>query len=100
MVREFMTGVRCAFNSGGGAIDKSTLSGANLVVGGPAGGTLTATLVTTIPTANAEVLKRLAEIDQTLLKHDKSLQILWRELKPLLTPPPAPPKRQIGFHEK
>ena len=48
--------------------------------------------------ANAEVLKRLAEIDQTLLKHDKSLQIIWRELQPLLTPPPAPPKRQIGFH--
>jgi len=48
--------------------------------------------------ANAEVLKRLAEIDQTLLKHDKSLQIIWRELQPLLQPPPAPPKRQIGFH--
>ena len=37
--------------------------------------------------ANAEVLKRLAEIDQTLLKHDKSLQIIWRELQPLLNPP-------------
>ena len=48
--------------------------------------------------ANAEVLKRLAEIDQTLLKHDKSLQIIWRELQPLLQPPPAPSKRQIGFH--
>lgn len=48
--------------------------------------------------ANAEVLKRLAEIDQTLLKHDKSLQIIWRELQPLLNPPPAPPKRRIGFH--
>jgi two-component system osmolarity sensor histidine kinase EnvZ len=48
--------------------------------------------------ANAEVLKRLAEIDQTLLKHDKSLQVIWRELQPLLNPPPAPPKRQIGFH--
>lgn len=50
--------------------------------------------------ANAEVLKRLAEIDQTLLKHDKSLQIIWRELQPLLSPPPAPPKPQIGFHVK
>lgn len=48
--------------------------------------------------ANAEVLKRLAEIDQVLLKHDKSLQLIWRELQPLLNPPPAPPKRQIGFH--
>lgn len=50
--------------------------------------------------ANAEVLKRLAEIDQTLLKHDKSLQIIWRELQPLLQPPPALPKRQIGFHQQ
>jgi hypothetical protein len=48
--------------------------------------------------ANAEVLKRLAEIDQTLLKHDKSLQVIWRDLQPLLQPPPPPPKPQIGFH--
>jgi len=48
--------------------------------------------------ANAVVLKRLAEIDRTLLKHDKSLQIIWRELQPLLNPPPPPPKRSIGFH--
>ena len=50
--------------------------------------------------ANAEVLKRLAEIDRTLLKHDKSLQIIWHELQPLLNPPPDPPKPQIGFHQK
>ena len=48
--------------------------------------------------ANTEVLKRLAEIDKTLFKHDKSLQIIWRELQPLLNPPPAPPKRRIGFN--
>lgn len=48
--------------------------------------------------ANDEVLKRLAEIDRTLLKHDKSLQVIWRELQPLLQPPPTPPKPQIGFH--
>src|SRR5471030_1051973 len=47
--------------------------------------------------ANAEVLKRLAEIDQTLLKHDKSLQIIWAQLQPLLSPTPPPPKRRIGF---
>jgi hypothetical protein len=48
--------------------------------------------------ANADVLKRLAEIDNTLLKHDKSLQIIWKQLQPLLDPPPATPKRPIGFH--
>lgn len=48
--------------------------------------------------ANADVLKRLAEIDPTLLKHDHSLQILWQEIQPLLTPPPALPKPRICFH--
>lgn len=48
--------------------------------------------------ANTDVLKRLAEIDKTLLKHDRSLQIIWQEIQPLLTPPPAAPKRKIGFH--
>lgn len=47
--------------------------------------------------ANAEILKRLAEIDKTLLKHDKSLQVIWSHLQPLLAPPPNPPKRRIGF---
>lgn len=47
--------------------------------------------------ANADVLKRLAEIDQVLLEHNQSLQIIWRELQPLLSPPPDPPKPRIGF---
>jgi hypothetical protein len=48
--------------------------------------------------ANADVLKRLAQIDYTLLRHDKSLRVIWRELQPLLRPPLSQPKRQIGFH--
>ncbi len=47
--------------------------------------------------ANADILKRLAEIDHALLKHE-SLQTIWRELQPLLRPSPPQPKRQIGFH--
>lgn len=50
--------------------------------------------------ANAAILKRLAEIDKTLLSHDRSLQVIWRRLQPLLEPPPAPPKRRIGFHSR
>lgn len=50
--------------------------------------------------ANAAILKRLAEIDRTLLEHDQSLQIIWDQLQPLLEPPPDPPKRRIGFHPK
>jgi len=46
---------------------------------------------------NATILKRLAEIDRTLLVHDKALQELYRKLLPLLTPEPLPEKRRIGF---
>lgn len=49
-------------------------------------------------TANTAILKRLAEIDKTLLEHDSALQILWKRLQPLLTPPPKVQKRKIGFH--
>jgi hypothetical protein len=47
--------------------------------------------------ANAEILKRLAEIDKTLLEHDRALHAIWQQLQPLLVPPPDPPKRKIGF---
>ena len=48
-------------------------------------------------TANAAILKRLAEIDKSLLRHDVSLRDIYHKLLPLLQPPPAPPKRRIGF---
>ena len=48
--------------------------------------------------ANAAILKRLAEIDKTLLEHDSSLRAIWTKLQPLLAPPPEPPKRHIGFN--
>jgi hypothetical protein len=46
---------------------------------------------------NAAILKRLAEIDKTLLLHDSALRDIYQELLPLLSPPPEPPRRQIGF---
>ena len=48
--------------------------------------------------ANATILKRLAEIDTTLIAHDNALRDVYRKLLPLLQPPPDPPKRRIGFH--
>ena len=48
--------------------------------------------------ANAAILKRLAEIDKTLLEHDSALRTIWTKLQPLLAPPPEPPKRRIGFN--
>ena len=50
--------------------------------------------------ARSDGLSRLAQIDATLLKNNDALRAIWRERQPLLSPPPAPPKRQIGFHEK
>jgi hypothetical protein len=47
--------------------------------------------------ANAAILKHLAEIDKTLLEHDSALRDIYQKLLPLLTPPPEPPRRQIGF---
>jgi len=47
--------------------------------------------------ANRQILKRLVEIDKTLLEHDSVLRDIYRKLLPLLQPPPEPPKRRIGF---
>lgn len=46
------------------------------------------------------ILKRLAEIDKTLLMHDVALRDIYEKLRPLLAPPPRPPKPEIGFHVK
>ena len=47
---------------------------------------------------NAAILKRLAEIDKTLLVHDSALRDVYQKLLPLLTPALPPAKKQIGFH--
>jgi hypothetical protein len=47
--------------------------------------------------ANAAILKRLAEIDKTLLLHDSALRDVYQKLLPLLTAPPSPSKPRIGF---
>ena len=48
--------------------------------------------------ANTAILKRLAEIDKTLLEHDSALRDVYQKLLPLLQPPADPTKRRIGFH--
>ena len=45
-----------------------------------------------------EILKKLAQMDAKLLKHDDALRVIWRELQPLLAPAPAPQREEIGFH--
>jgi phage regulator Rha-like protein len=48
---------------------------------------------------NGAILKRLAEIDKTLLLHDKALRDIYQKLLPLLQPPPEEPKPRIGYRE-
>jgi hypothetical protein len=47
--------------------------------------------------ANATLEKRLAYIEKTLIAHDGELRDIYEKIRPLLLPPPEPPKRQIGF---
>lgn len=48
--------------------------------------------------ANATLEKRLANIEKTLVTHDSALRDIYEKLRPLLLPPPEPPKKEIGFH--
>lgn len=50
--------------------------------------------------ANATILKRLAEVEKTLMNHDHALWDVYQKLLPLLQPPPAKPKPRIGFQAK
>ena len=48
--------------------------------------------------ANAFILKRLAEIDQSLLVHDEALRDIYQKLLPLLAPEiESQKKKKIGF---
>ena len=48
-------------------------------------------------TTSTVILQRLAKIDKTLLTHDVVLRAVYEKLLPLLTPPPAPPAKELGF---
>lgn len=46
----------------------------------------------------ADLARRLAQIERALIGDDAALKDLYQKIKPLLLPPPAPPKSEIGFH--
>ena len=46
---------------------------------------------------NQAVAKRLAEVEKTLVTHDVALRDIYQRIKPLLLPPPDPPRKKIGF---
>ncbi len=51
-------------------------------------------------TANTTLERRLATIEKTLLTHDSALRDVIQKIRPLLLPPPDPPRKRIGFHSK
>ena len=50
--------------------------------------------------ADATLEARLQKIEKTLLSHDSALRDVIQKLRPLLLPPPEPPKPRIGFHAR
>lgn len=48
--------------------------------------------------ANTTLEKRLAVIEKTLVSHDTALRDVIQKIRPLLLPPPDPPRKRIGFH--
>jgi hypothetical protein len=48
----------------------------------------------------AELEKRLADIEKTLMAHNGALRDLYRKIRPLLLPPPPPSLKPIGFSVK
>jgi hypothetical protein len=48
--------------------------------------------------SNTSLEKRLSVIEKTLLSHDSALRDVIQKIRPLLLPPPDPPKKRIGFH--
>jgi len=50
--------------------------------------------------SRSELERRLLQIENILLAHDESIRELYDKIRPLLLPPPDPPKKRIGFEVK
>jgi hypothetical protein len=48
--------------------------------------------------ASTTLEKRLAVIEKTLTTHDTALREVIQKMRPLLLPPPEPPRKKIGFN--
>ena len=50
--------------------------------------------------SRSELERRLLQIENILLAHDESIRELYDQIRPLLLPPPARPRKKIGFEVK
>ena len=47
---------------------------------------------------NKELVYKLNELEKRIEKHDKEIIEIFKVIRQLMEPPPAKPKREIGFH--
>jgi hypothetical protein len=47
-----------------------------------------------------DILLQLEKIEKKLSGHDEDIQLIFKYLKQLLTPPEQPPRQKIGFKRK
>ena len=50
--------------------------------------------------STADLTRRLAEIERTLIGYESALRELYNKIRPLLFPPSEPTRREIGFHTR
>lgn len=48
--------------------------------------------------SNEIIRKRIEALERKYRKHDEKIQLVFEAIKELLQPPPASPKKPIGFH--
>ena len=46
---------------------------------------------------NKELADKLDELERKLLIHDKKFEVVFNAIRQLMTPPPEPPRKKIGF---
>ena len=51
-----------------------------------------------IITTRKDLAYRLKELESKMEKHDADICTIFEAIRQLMTPPPEPPKRRIGFH--
>jgi len=51
-----------------------------------------------ILSTHKDLARKLADLERKLSQHDEKFTIVFEAIRQLMTPPPAPVKRRIGFH--
>ena len=49
-------------------------------------------------TTHRELYHKLEELERKTDKHDQDIRLIFEAIRQLMTPPPVPSKRKIGFH--